>query len=269
MRKIIFRVMILMAVSICLFPISAVSVTASESDAKTLQAATMMEALDKVNVRVSPDTESDVLGQLEQGERLFAVELTEEGWYRVVYQGETGYVRGDFLKIYSTEDWDISEGSDAAGPSGDVIDPEEEVRKASEEAAQKESEAIERAAAGEASAAAAAEAKAQAEAAQKRRSRNTVIGVFAGAVLLIVVYAIYVVIKEMKNPEEDGEKIQEDKDKQEGHSEKAQQDAVSEKTLRRNRQKKTERGRSQNETNEPLQENSEQDKDMEFLDLDV
>lgn len=262
MRKTIFRFLTMIAFGICLLLIPAVSVAASEDGAIAIQAATMMEALDRVNVRESPDTESDVLGQLEQGERLFAVELTEEGWYRVVYEGETGYVRSDFLKVYGTEDWDISEGPDGEGPSGEVIDPEEEVRKASEEALQKESEAIERSAAAEASAAAAAEAKAQAEAEQKRRSRNTIIGVFAGAVLLIVVYAIYIVIKEMKNPEENGEKIPEDKDNREGHSEKLRQKAIGEKTFRKSRQKETERGKPEKEASEP-------DKDMEFLDLDV
>ena len=73
----------------------------------------MMEALSKVNVRREPDTSAEVLGQLLAGERVFAVELTEEGWYRVAYNGETGYVRKDFLEMYTAEEgWDETIGED-------------------------------------------------------------------------------------------------------------------------------------------------------------
>lgn len=61
---------------------------------------TLMYAVEKVNVRRGPGTDADILGELAQGEMVFAVELLEEGWYRVVFNGETGYVRQDFLAIY-------------------------------------------------------------------------------------------------------------------------------------------------------------------------
>ncbi len=61
---------------------------------------TLMYAVEKVNVRKGPGTDAEILGELAQGEMVFAVELLEEGWYRVVFNGETGYVRQDFLAIY-------------------------------------------------------------------------------------------------------------------------------------------------------------------------
>lgn len=59
-----------------------------------------MQAVTKANVRKGPDVSAELLGKLEEGEKIFAVELTEEGWYRVVFQGETGYIRQDLLTVY-------------------------------------------------------------------------------------------------------------------------------------------------------------------------
>lgn len=71
---------------------------------------TMMYAVDKAEVRKEPNTSSEILGELEAGTNIFAVELTDEGWYRVVYAGETGYIKGDFLAVYSNmEAWAASE----------------------------------------------------------------------------------------------------------------------------------------------------------------
>lgn len=62
-----------------------------------------MYAVTKANVRSGPDASTESLGKLEEGEKIFAVELTEEGWYKVVFQGETGYVRGDLLEVYGAQ----------------------------------------------------------------------------------------------------------------------------------------------------------------------
>lgn len=223
MKKKIREFIVLFA-AICIlftFAIDRISVGAAE-----IQAATMMEALDRVNVRVLPNTEAEVLGQLEQGDRLFAVELTEEGWYRVVYEGETGYVRSDFLKIYGVEEWDAPENPDATGFAGEIVDPEEEIRKASEEAAARESESIERASLEAASAAAASEARVQEEAARKKRSRGINIVILTGAVLLIAVYGVYTVIKEGKAVEETPQDSLPEKD--ENNAEESERDAFTE-----------------------------------------
>ena len=85
----------------------------SQNDAAAgadISVTTMMYAVKNVNVRKEPNTSSEILGELEAGTNIFAVELTDEGWYRVVYAGETGYIRSDFLEIYSNMDmWVASE----------------------------------------------------------------------------------------------------------------------------------------------------------------
>lgn len=82
---------------VCLLFLAAESLQVSASGAQ------MMYALEKTNVRSGPGTEYEKLGQLEEGEKIFAVELLEEGWYRVVYNGETAYVKQDYLTLYTSE----------------------------------------------------------------------------------------------------------------------------------------------------------------------
>ena len=59
-------------------------------------------ATDNVNIRLKPNTESEILGSLYYGE---ALELTNilDGWYEVSYNGKKAYISKD----YSTEDYDI------------------------------------------------------------------------------------------------------------------------------------------------------------------
>ena len=64
---------------------------------------TLMYALENVNVHTEPGMDMEVLGQLQKGETIYAVELTEEGWYRVVFLGEKGYIPQEFLAVYGTE----------------------------------------------------------------------------------------------------------------------------------------------------------------------
>ena len=81
----------------CLLFMAAGGLQVSASGAK------MMYALEKTSVYPEPGTGQEAVGQLEEGEKIFAVELVEEGWYRVVYNGETAYVRQDALALYTSE----------------------------------------------------------------------------------------------------------------------------------------------------------------------
>lgn len=74
-----------------------------KADSQGITSLTMMYAMEKARVWEEPDTSSRPVGWLEEGERIFAVELTGEGWYRVVLDGETGYIWKDFLAVYTTE----------------------------------------------------------------------------------------------------------------------------------------------------------------------
>ena len=71
---------------------------------KEITSSTMMQVLSKVNVRREPNTSAEVLGQLESGEKIFAVELTQEGWYQVLFrnpdgQAAIGYVSAEYLTL--------------------------------------------------------------------------------------------------------------------------------------------------------------------------
>ena len=53
---------------------------------------------DRVNIRTRPNTSSDVLGSYSQ-QTVMTVIGINNGWYKVKHEGNTGYVRYDFMEI--------------------------------------------------------------------------------------------------------------------------------------------------------------------------
>lgn len=153
---------------------------------------TLMYALEKVNVRSGPGTDTEILGELAQGEMVFAVELLEEGWYRIVFGGETGYVRQDFLAVYGTAgEWEAPvqpaepdvAGQDSAATGkktagNDVTDDDAENAKT----------------------------PASAKKAKDKKGNVSTIIIIAVAVLLILGYSVIQIVKERREAgnDEDG-----------------------------------------------------------------
>ncbi len=54
-------------------------------------------ARQECNVRVEPNTESEILGQLQQGDQVEKKGMTED-WIRIEYNGQTAYVRSDMFQ---------------------------------------------------------------------------------------------------------------------------------------------------------------------------
>lgn len=154
----------------------------------SIENTTLMYAVEKVNVRSGPGTDTEILGELAQGEMVFAVELLEEGWYRIVFGGETGYVRQDFLAIYGTAgEWEAPgqpaepnvAGQDSAVTGkktvgNDVTDDDTENAKT----------------------------PASAKKAKDKKGNVSTIIIIAVAVLLILGYSVVQIIKEKQENEE-------------------------------------------------------------------
>lgn len=74
---------------------------AAEEATETASTATVNETVtttDKVNVRVSDSENADRLGQVEAGTTLIRLEVKENGWSKVDYNGQEGYIKSDFLQ---------------------------------------------------------------------------------------------------------------------------------------------------------------------------
>ena len=65
---------------------------------------------DDVNVRSGPGTENERVGSVSSG-RTVNVIGEENGWYSVSYGSVTGYIREDFLRVYSGEFTDVSDNA--------------------------------------------------------------------------------------------------------------------------------------------------------------
>ena len=79
---------------------AAVSAT-EEEVAQTSSVSTVNETVtttDKVNVRVSDSENADRLGQVEAGTTLTRYEVRENGWSKVDYNGQEGYIKSDYLQ---------------------------------------------------------------------------------------------------------------------------------------------------------------------------
>lgn len=151
---------------------------------------TMMYAVKNVNVRKEPNTSSGILGELEAGTNIFAVELTDEGWYRVVYGGETGYIRGDFLAIYENmADWSASE------PEPEPI----------EELDEDEAEDVTDSLGDDAEGKAAENAEVIENKEEQSKGKNNIftILIIVALVIAIFVYAVIQIVKDKANPGED------------------------------------------------------------------
>lgn len=58
----------------------------------------------KVKVRKEPNTNCEVLGMLVQGEKVEVIEDNKNEWINVLYNGEEGYVKAEYLEITNIQD---------------------------------------------------------------------------------------------------------------------------------------------------------------------
>lgn len=156
----------------------------------SIENTTLMYAVEKVNVRSGPGTDTEILGELAQGEMVFAVELLEEGWYRIVFGGETGYVRQDFLAIYGTAgEWEAP-GQPAepnvAGQDSAVTGKKTVGNDVTDDDAEN------------------AKTPASAKKAKDKKGNVSTIIIIAVAVLLILGYSVIQIVKE-KGKDEEGD----------------------------------------------------------------
>ncbi len=67
-----------------------------------------------VNVRSDCNTDAAQIGSVEQGATITSTGVCENGWIRMDYQGQTGYVSGDFVTPADTAATDTAAADGAA-----------------------------------------------------------------------------------------------------------------------------------------------------------
>lgn len=85
---------------------------AMEGDEKEKMEVTVGLALytaEDVNIRSEASTNSDILHGVSQGTNLWAVSNVIDGWVRVAYDGDWGYVRAEYVKIKAGQNLEIKE----------------------------------------------------------------------------------------------------------------------------------------------------------------
>ncbi len=87
------------------------SASEEESDSETSEETTVTEtvkATTTVNVRSSDSETADKLGKVSTGTTLTRLENKVNGWSKVLYEGQEGYIKSEFLEVISSEDGESS-----------------------------------------------------------------------------------------------------------------------------------------------------------------
>lgn len=67
-----------------------------------------------LNIRQKPSTQSKVLGKLHTGDKI-KIEGETSNWYKINYEGKTGYVSKKYVKVSSTEIGEVEQCDEKAG----------------------------------------------------------------------------------------------------------------------------------------------------------
>ena len=112
-QKIGMAFAMVLAVLLLLFPVT----VHAEGELQVTELSTQGEITSDVNVRKGPSTDYDKIGTVRVGETIPVTGETADGWYRVTYQGQEGYIYGKYMTVQQTEppaDNNPQDGDDTA-----------------------------------------------------------------------------------------------------------------------------------------------------------
>ncbi|WP_337539893.1 SH3 domain-containing protein [Suilimivivens sp.] len=98
-QKIGIAFAMVLAVLLLLFPVT----VHAEGELQVTELSTQGEITSDVNVRKGPSTDYDKIGTVRVGETIPVTGETADGWYRVTYQGQEGYIYGKYMTVQQTE----------------------------------------------------------------------------------------------------------------------------------------------------------------------
>lgn len=98
-QKIGMAFAMVLAVLLLLFPVT----VHAEGEHQVTELSAQGEITSDVNVRKGPSTDYDKIGTVRVGETIPVTGETADGWYRVTYQGQEGYIYGKYMTVQQTE----------------------------------------------------------------------------------------------------------------------------------------------------------------------
>ena len=98
-QKIGMALAMVLAVLLLLFPVT----VHAEGELQVTELSTQGEITSDVNVRKGSSIDYDKIGTVRVGETIPVTGETADGWYRVTYQGQEGYIYGKYMTVQQTE----------------------------------------------------------------------------------------------------------------------------------------------------------------------
>lgn len=91
--------------------------TAEAQPAETTVVTETVEATDTVNVRASDSENADKLGKVDVGTTMTRYETRENGWSKIDYNGQEGYIKSEFLKVVAVNETTAEPAADTEQPA--------------------------------------------------------------------------------------------------------------------------------------------------------
>lgn len=116
---------------IAAFFFSAFSTTVyAEPEDNVTEMSAQGEIISDVNVRKGPGTDYDKIGTVREGNTVTITGKTHDGWYRIEYEGEQGFIYGQYVSVLSTEQEgsapEVSASEETVPEETDINEPAEE-----------------------------------------------------------------------------------------------------------------------------------------------
>ena len=112
---------LIMIITVCCVGIMTLLQVFAEEESQDVELMQMMTATQKVEARQEPDENAEVVFVYEKNAKVFIVEETTDGWYKVFYQGRNGYVRKDGLVLQETDIAALDKEMEVSAAEGKMV----------------------------------------------------------------------------------------------------------------------------------------------------
>lgn len=104
MKRLIYgRFISILIIAAFFFSAFSVTVQAAETEGNVKEVQAQGEITSDVNVRKGPGTDYDKIGTVREGDIVAITGESHDGWYRIEYDGGTGFIYGQYVSVLSGE----------------------------------------------------------------------------------------------------------------------------------------------------------------------
>ena len=125
-RKGEMRKILVLLIAICSVGAMAPVLVYAGEEQQRIEMQQMMEATERIEAREEPDEEAGIVFVYEKGAKVFVIEETSDGWFKVFYQGREGYIPDKGLVLQEMDTVQLDKELETAVMEGEIVAKEVE-----------------------------------------------------------------------------------------------------------------------------------------------